>query len=125
MRKPNFVLVPLALVGAFSLVKALSLPALAQDKEGRTKIVKMTPPVAGINPVKAMRSAEAKVGGSAKMAIFELDEGHWIYGVVVAKGGKLLEVDVDPVTGKAGDSEAVTPEGEAKEFQESLAKFVK
>jgi hypothetical protein len=85
----------------------------------------MTAPTAKVTPVQAMKAAEAKVGGKAAMAMFEFDEGHWIYGVIVAKNHKLMEVDVDPMTGKAGDTENVTPEDEGKEFQQALAKLIK
>ena len=78
-----------------------------------------------MTPVQAMAAAESKYGGKAKMALFEFDEGHWVYGVVVLKDKKLLEVDVDPVTGKAGDSESVTPDDEAKEFKEQLTAILK
>ena len=106
-------------------------PAFLQDKEkgekeGTTKAMgSMDKPHAKISPVQALKAAEAKTGGKAKMAIFEFDEGHWIYGVIVAKNHKLMEVDVDPMTGKAGATEDVTPDDEAKEMKDALEKMTK
>jgi uncharacterized membrane protein YkoI len=114
-----------AAIGVISTGTMIATPAFAQDKEPQVKSGPMTTPVAKISPVQAMRAAEAKVGGKATMVLFEFDEGHWIYGVVVVKNQKLMEVDVDPVTGKAGDHEEVTPEDEAKEFQDALSKMMK
>ena len=116
-----------AVIGVASTGAMLATPAFAQgqEKEGQEKSAPMTAPAAKVTPVQAMKAAEAKVGGKAAMAMFEFDEGHWIYGVIVAKNHKLMEVDVDPITGKAGDSEDVTPEDEGKEFQQELAKLIK
>jgi len=119
------------LIGAFAAIGVVSTgtmmatPAFAQDKEAQEKSGPMTAPVAKVSPVEAMKAAEAKVGGKATMVLFEFDEGHWIYGVVVVKNHKLMEVDVDPLTGKAGDHEDVTPADEAKEFQDALIKMTK
>lgn len=111
-----------AAIGVVSTGAMLSTAAFAQSQE---KTAAMVEAKAKVTPVQAMKAAEGKVGGKAAMAIFEFDEGHWIYGVVVVKDKKLMEVDVDPMTGKAGDSEAVTPEDEGKEFQQELAKLIK
>jgi len=121
------------LIGAFAAIGVASTGAMlstlafaqAQEKEEQEKSGPMTAPAAKVTPVQAMKAAEAKVGGKAAMAMFEFDEGHWIYGVIVAKNHKLMEVDVDPMTGKAGDTESVTPEDEGKEFQQALAKLIK
>ncbi len=96
-----------------------------EKQEGKSKDVAMTKPVAKVTPVQAMKAAEAKLGGKATMAIFEFDEGHWTYGVIVVKNHKLTEIDVDPTTGKAGASEAVTPDDEAAEMKDALAKMAK
>ncbi len=116
-----------AAIGVVSTGTMLATPAFAQgqDKESHEKAGPMTAPVAKVTPVQAMKAAEGKVGGKAAMAIFEFDEGHWIYGVVIMKNHKLMEVDVDPMTGKTGDSEDVTPADEAKEFQDGLTKMLK
>lgn len=95
------------------------------EKEEETQDGPMTPPVAKITPVQAMKAAEGKLGGKATMALFEFGEGHWTYGVILVKDHKLTEVDVDPSSGKVGDSEAVTPDDEAVEFKEALEKMVK
>lgn len=116
-----------AIVGALNTITSLSTSAFAQEKqEGAEKesSKQMTAPVARISPVQAMKAASAN-GGKATMAIFEFDEGHWVYGVVVVKNHKLMEIDVDPITGKVGDSEVVTPDGEAKEMSDALSKMAK
>lgn len=117
-----------AAIGVVSTASFFASPAFAQEKGGKGEQQshgKATAPVAKVTPVQAMKAAEGKYGGQAKMALFEFDEGHWVYGVVVLKDKKLIEVDVDPVTGKAGDSEAVTPDDEAKEFKEQLTAILK
>lgn len=121
------------LIGAFAVIGVVSTGTMlttsafaqVQDQESQEKSGPMTAPAAKVTPVQAMKAAEGKVGGKASMAIFEFDEGHWIYGVVVVKNHKLMEVDVDPITGKAGDSEDVTPADEAKEFEDGLTKLLK
>lgn len=85
----------------------------------------MTAPKAAVSPVQAMKLANTKTGGKSAIATFEFEDGHWIYGVVVAKKGKLMEVEIDAATGKVGDVEALTPSGEAKEFASELAKYAK
>lgn len=82
-------------------------------------------PTVKITPDQAMKAAEAKTGGKAGMALFEFDEGHWVYGVIVVKNHKLVEVDVDPLTGKAGATEDAKPADEAKELKDALEKMTK
>jgi len=80
-------------------------------------------PVAKISPIQAMAIAQKKVkGGTPFLANFEFDEGHWVYGVMLVKGHKISEVEVDPISGKALDVEAVTAADEAKEIGELLRK---
>lgn len=116
-----------AAIGVISTGAMLSSSALAQEggKETQVKSGSMTAPIAKVTPVQAMKAAEGKVGGKATMVLFEFDEGQWTYGVVVVKNHKLMEVDVDPMTGKAGATEDVTPDDEAKEFKDALAKMIK
>lgn len=126
--KLNIVIAAFAVVGVLSTASFFASPAFAQSgekEEKETTYGKATAPVAKITPVSAMKNAVAKYGGKAKIATFEFDEGHWVYGVVVVKGGKLIEVEVDPVTGKAGDSESITPEGESKEVKAEFEAFLK
>lgn len=114
------------LIGAFAVIGVMSTGAMlstkvyAQETEGQ-----MTAPSAEISPVQAMKSAEEKTGGKAGMAMFEFEDGHWIYGVVVAKRGKLSEVEIDATSGKIGDVERITPAAEGREFGQELAKFAK
>ena len=109
-------------------------PAFAQqgkeenEKDEKTQAQQWPPsaPAAKVTPIQAMAAAKKKLGGgTAFQANFEFDEGHWVYGVMVVKGHQISEVEVDPTTGKALDSESVTPSGEAKEAQEELAKIAK
>ncbi len=115
-KRQKMIGIAVAVGGAF-----LFTPGMIQNAVARqAKEKEMTKPMAKISPVAAMASAEGKVGGKAVVAIFEFDEGNWVYGVIVVKDHKLMEVTVDPNTGKALDSEAVTPEDEAKEFAAEL-----
>ena len=115
-----------AAIGVFAVAKLIATPVWAQQKEpaeSKAMAGPMPTPVSKVTPVQAMKAAQAKVGGKAVLAMFEFDEGHWIYGVIVVKDHLLLEVDVDPKTGKAGDSEKVTPDDEGKEFKDALTKL--
>ncbi len=105
----------------------ISGTALGQEREDSNegKHHSMTVPVAELTPVQAMKIAGTKAGGKAVMATFEFDEGHWVYGVLVVKNHKLMEVELDPITGKVGDTESVDPAGEAKEFKHELEKLAK
>lgn len=116
-----------ALIGVAATGAMLATPAFAQDqeKEAPAKSGPMTAPHAKLTPVQAMSIAVAKSGGKATRATFEFDEGHWVYGVLVVKDHKLFEVELDPVTGKVGDTESVTPEDEAKETQQELSAMIK
>lgn len=110
-------------VTAIATVAALSGSASAQEKEEkqeRTKWSMPQNPSGKISAWEAMSSVEKSSGGHAFQAVFEFEDGHWIYGVFVLKGHKISEVEVDATTGKIGDSEDVTPAGEAKEVQEEL-----
>lgn len=80
-------------------------------------------PVGKITPWEAIKIATAKVPGHALNANFEYAEGHWVYGVMVVTNTtpkKIQEVEIDPITGKIGDMEEITPEGEAKEMAAEL-----
>ena len=81
-------------------------------------------PKGRITPWAAIKIATGKVPGRPLLANFELDEGKWVYGVMVVSGKIIKEVEVDPMTGKAGEVEVVTPQGEGKEMQEMLARAV-
>ena len=81
-------------------------------------------PKGKISPWAAIKSAAAKVPGRPLNANFELDEGKWVYGVMIVSGATIKEVTVDPMTGKAGDVETVTPEDEAKEIKDELTKAI-
>lgn len=82
-------------------------------------------PKGKITPWEAIKIATGKVSGRPLMANFEFDEGHWIYGVMIVSGKSIKEVEIDPMTGKVGDTENVTPEGEAKEVQQELTAALK
>ena len=82
-------------------------------------------PAGKITPWEAIKIATGKVPGRALNANFEFDEGKWVYGVMIVSKGKLQEVEIDPMTGKIGDTEAITPEGEAKKLQAELTAALK
>jgi hypothetical protein len=80
-------------------------------------------PIGKITPWEAIRIATTKVPGRALNANFEYAEGHWVYGVMVVTNTtpkKIQEVEIDPITGKIGDTEEITPDGEAKEMAAEL-----
>jgi len=106
----------LAGLGAVATFVAMSTSVFAQKQPA--------PPASVISPVRAMQIATAKAGGHALSATFEFDEGHWVYGVIVVSGPTLQEVELDPATGKVGDVEKITPEGEAKEMAGELNKAI-
>lgn len=98
---------------------AIALPAAAA---GIYALTAHAAPQAGkIMPWAAMRIATGRTGGRAVSATYEMDEGHWIYGVIVVANHELKEVELDPITGKIGDTESITPDGEAKEYRAELA----
>lgn len=99
--------------------------AIAQEKEKEEQGGAMKPPMAKFGPVDAIKTALIKVPGTALQANFEFDEGHWVYGVMIVHDHKLSEVEIDPMTGKVGDVEDVTPAGEAKEVEAELNKAIK
>jgi len=130
MNPRKSVLATLVVLGAI-VVTLAARPAFAQqekdeDEKSEKSAGKAWPPSAPkatISPVQAMAVAKKKMGGgTAFQATFEFDEGHWVYGVMVVKGHKISEVEIDPVSGKALDTEAVSAEGEAKEMSELLKK---
>ncbi len=93
------------------------LAAQAQQKGSATP-----QPKCKITPVEAIKIAEGKVVGRPLQANFEFDEGKWVYGVMIVLGKTIKEVEIDPMTGKVGAVETVTPEDEAKEMKDMLTK---
>jgi len=70
------------------------------------------------------RRCRQSAGSKAHSATYAQEGGHWIYDVIVVKGKSLTEVEVDATTGKAGDTEAATPEQEGKEITAELNKAI-
>lgn len=85
---------------------------------------KQPAPACKITPVQAIGIALKKVPGRPLQANFEFDEGHWVYGVMIVSGKTIKEVEIDPMNGKVGGTETVTPEDEAKEMRDSLTKAI-
>ena len=81
-------------------------------------------PICKITPVKAIKIAEGKVSGRPLQANFELDEGKWVYGVIIVKGKTISEVEIDTISGKVTDEETVMPSGEANELRDELTKAI-
>ena len=116
-------------LGATLALSLAALPAFAQQKEneknGKAESAMWPPsaPKAKITPVQAISIAKKVLGGgTAFQANFEFDEGHWVYGVLIVKGHKISEVEVDPTTGKSMGTEAVTVADEVQEMKETLTK---
>ncbi|MHB8636863.1 MAG: PepSY domain-containing protein [Fimbriimonadaceae bacterium] len=83
------------------------------------------PPSGKVAPWTAMKTASVKTGGKAFQATFEYEDGRWQYGVLVVKGGKISEVEINATTGVVGDVEGITPAGEAKEMRADLEAMAK
>ena len=83
-----------------------------------------TEPKSRIKPEQAIAIALGKVPGRPLNANFEFDEGKWVYGVMIVSGKTIKEVELDPISGKVGDVETVTPEGEAREVKDELTKAI-
>lgn len=105
----------LGFVGLSLLGAATILSARAQESKSSRPA-----PAGKITPWEAIKIATGKVPGRALNANFEFDDGHWTYGVMVVNGKTITEVEIDPMTGKIGDTETVTPESEAKETKAEL-----
>jgi len=48
----------------------------------------------------AVTAAEQQVGGKASRAEFEKHKGQWVFDVEVVNGKKVMDVKVDPMSGK-------------------------
>ena len=117
-------------LGATFVLGLTALPAFAQQKENEkdekaeSAMWPPSAPKAKITPVQAIAVAKKALGGgTAFQANFEFDEGHWVYGVLLVKGHKISEVEVDPMTGKSMGVETVTADDEMQEMKESLTKI--
>ena len=109
-----------SVIAAFALIGGAAF-AGAKSKE---KTMKQPEPKCKINPVEAIKIAHTKVKGTVIQSNFEFDEGKWVYGVMIVEGKTIKEVEIDPITGKIGDVETVTPEDEAKEMKDALTKAI-
>src|SRR5690349_16360600 len=103
-------------VRAYRLLCTVGVLALAGTLFLGVSVAKGAPQ-GSVTPWEAMKTAVGKApGGRAISATYVSEEGHWIYDILVVKGKALTEVEIDAVTGKVGDAEAVTPEGEGREM---------
>jgi hypothetical protein len=105
-------------VNTYGMVIVLAVAALLVGNVAR--VAAQAEPVCKVTPLQAMKAATAKVPGRAINATFEKDEGKWMYTVWVVSGKTLTEVQVDAVSGTAGETEVFTPEKEAKDIKEEL-----
>ncbi|AJP47566.1 peptidase M4 [Rugosibacter aromaticivorans] len=55
---------------------------------------------AKISLTQAVTTAEQHVGGKASRAEFEKHKGQWVFDVEVVNGKKVMDVKVDPTSGK-------------------------
>lgn len=107
-----------AVVGVAALLTGSAHWMIAHAQSGKA----IPEPKGKITPWEAIKIAKGKVPGRALNANFEFDEGKWVYGVMIVANNTLQEVEIDPMTGKVGDVEKVTPEGEAKEMKAELTR---
>jgi hypothetical protein len=96
--------------GSLFLMRASAVPGTPKDAA----------PMGKITPWQAMKIATGNTPGKPIQAIFEYEDNRWHYGVVVVRGKTLYEVEIDATTGKVGDSEVITSEGEGKEMAQEL-----
>ena len=75
-------------------------------------------------PTVAMQAAAKKAGGTPFSATYAKEGDKWLYDVILIKNGKVVEVEVDALTGKAGDTESATPEMEGKELTAALTRAI-
>ena len=55
---------------------------------------------ASIGLTQAISAAEQQIGGKASRAEYEREQGRWVFDVEIVKGGEVLDVQVDPISGK-------------------------
>lgn len=55
---------------------------------------------AKISMAQAVTAAEQHVGGKAAHAEYERHQGQWLFDVEVVKGKKVMDVKIDPISGK-------------------------
>jgi len=55
---------------------------------------------ASIGLQQAIKAAEQQIGGKASRAEYEREQGRWVFDVEVVKGSEVLDVQVDPISGK-------------------------
>jgi peptidase YpeB-like protein len=79
-------------------------------------------PPAKLTPWQAMSIANEQVHGKPISANYMLDESHWLYDVMIAKGKTLNVVEVDANSGKPNKAEVSSPDEESKELAGDLNK---
>jgi hypothetical protein len=98
------------LVGGFSLMRAHAIPGVPGQPI----------PTGKITPWAVIKIATAGTPGKPVLATYEYGDNKWTYGVVIANGKHLHEVEFDATTGKVGDTETITPEEESSEVAHEL-----
>lgn len=88
--------------------------------QAQSRTVNLPLPRCKLSPIEAITAATRKVPGRALQSNFEMGREKWFYGVIVLTGKKLHEVHVDPLTGKVGKVEEVTPASIGNELQEKF-----
>lgn len=101
-------------IAALAALLVLSVPAFAG------------PPKAKLSPKQAEAAAVKKFPGKAMSAVYENEDGHWQYAVIVrTKKGAMMEVAVNPTTGAIMSSEKTSAAEESKEAAADAAKAKK
>ena len=90
--KRNITLAALAALTATAIGTAYAASHLEKDALAVTH--------AKIGMTQAVANAEQHVGGKASHVEYEQHKGQWVYGVEVVKDQKVMDVTVDPMSGK-------------------------
>jgi uncharacterized membrane protein YkoI len=88
-------LVPAAIAAAIAV--AIGGAYAAQSSKENDALAVST---AKIDLTQAIAAAEQHVGGKAAKAEYERDKGQWVFDVEVVKGQTVMDVKVDPASGK-------------------------
>ncbi|BAN34707.1 propeptide PepSY and peptidase M4 [Sulfuricella denitrificans skB26] len=90
--KRKFYLTALAALSATAIGTAYAAKAIENDA--------LAIETAKISLTQAVTVAEQQIGGKASRAEYEKHKGQWIFDVEVVNGKKVMDVKVDPMSGK-------------------------
>ncbi len=90
--KRKIYLTALAVLSATAIGSAYAAKAMENDA--------LAIETAKIGLTQAVTTAEQHVGGKASRAEFEKHKGQWVFDIEVVTGKKVMDVKVDPTSGK-------------------------